>query len=482
MLGGPKPGMTTEVLLRQIDLHDAIESMDCPVLIVDLDRERVLDVNEQACGLYGISRPELVGSPLRDISSDFIHSAAVLRAKLRTSRFYSFATRRKRRDGRELHLKVHAGLLDTDDGAVVLCVNYDITDQVHLSQQLEAAATDWQMTLDAIDEGVVVVDEQLVIQRANRAAHGLATAAYLVGTRLDSLPPCEPWTHTTRLAAQVLDDRTPMSMQITDPATQKTWDLSATLVPGGMPHAVVAMKDISNIVTLEASVRRNERVAEMGHLVGAVAHEVRNPLFVISATSDALQARLGAGDSVVAAHLNNLREQVDRLSALMHDLLEYGKPPQLSISVSPLDTAIAEAVTNVAPLAAADAVRILNEFPAGLGSILMDRARLARAVQNLLENAIHHTPVGGVVGIRGGIVNHSMRCWIWCAVEDSGPGFGAVEPSRVFEPFFSKRPGGTGLGLSIVQRTIELHGGRIIAANGEAGGARMTIELPRVEQ
>jgi signal transduction histidine kinase len=112
----------------------------------------------------------------------------------------------------------------------------------------------------------------------------------------------------------------------------------------------------------------------------------------------------------------------------------------------------------------------------------MDRARLSRAIQNLLENAIHHTPAGGMVRIGGGTVHHSMRTWIWCSIEDSGTGFGAVDPSHVFEPFFTKRAGGTGLGLSIVQRTIEIHGGRISAGNGELGGARMSIELPRMQE
>src|SRR5207247_17485 len=85
--------------------------------------------------------------------------------------------------------------------------------------------------------------------------------------------------HTTVLAEGI-----PIARQKTDPAAQQTGDLSATMASGGAPHVVVAMKDITDIVTLEASARRNERVAEMGHLVGAVAHEVRNPLFVISAS------------------------------------------------------------------------------------------------------------------------------------------------------------------------------------------------------
>ena len=177
----------------------------------------------------------------------------------------------------------------------------------------------------------------------------------------------------------------------------------------------------------------------------------------------------------------NLDEQIGRLSALMHDLLEYGKPPELHITVAPLEAATLDAIIHTAQRAQNEGIAVDNQFPAGLGSVLMDHARLSRALGNLLENAIHHSPSGSRVVIRGGKSVRAAHTWIWCSIEDAGPGFGGSDPSKIFEPFFSKRPGGTGLGLSIVQRTIEAHGGRITAGNAEGGGARMTIELPRLE-
>lgn len=474
---------TTESLLGELRLRQLIESIDDAVLLIDLDDERVVDVNEHACSLYAMSRAELAGAPLQAVSDDFARWAPIVRAKLRETRFFRFDTIRRRRDGAEISLKVQTSRLDAGERMMILSIHQDITPEVRMRQQLEVAAAEWQLTFDAIDEAVLLVDDGGIIQRANRSARALAGSAHeLIGARLADLPQREPWIRAARLAAHVLAERTPMSMQTTDCATQQTWDLSAAIVSSGTARAVVAMKDISDIVTLEASARRNERIAEMGHLVGAVAHEVRNPLFVISASFDALQARLGNTDPIIGAHVKNLREQIDRLSALMHDLLEYGKPPDMHITIAPLDVAISDALARVAPLAMADSNVIINEFPRHLGPVLMDRGRMARAIQNLLENAIHHSPSSGTVGIRGGTIEHSSRTWIWCSIEDSGPGFGAVDPARVFEPFFSKRLGGTGLGLSIVQRTIEMHGGRIVASNSEMGGARMTFELPLAEE
>lgn len=468
--------------MRPDQLRQVIEGILDAVLVLDLDDERVIDVNERACALYGIPREDFAGARLKTVSEVLARWVPRIRENLLAEGFHSFATTRKGRDGEEIALQIHTAIVDTSDHLIVLSVNRDISDDLRMRQQLELAAADWQLTFDAIEECLVVVDEAGVVKRANRSARALAysvTDALLIGARIDSLSEREPWKRGARLAAYVTAERTPASTQTTDPATQKTWDLSATLIPGGAPHVVLAMKEITDIVGLEASLRRNEQVAEMGHLVGAVAHEVRNPLFAISATFDALEARLDPPDPVIAAHLRNLHEQIDRLSALMHDLLEYGKPPELNITVAPLEAVIDDALSRLSNQVAGDSVSIVNEFPPGLGKILMDHARLSRAVQNLLQNAVHHTAGRGDVRIRGGVAEHSMRTWIWCSIEDAGPGFTGIDSSRVFEPFFSKRLGGTGLGLSIVQRTVEIHGGRIFAENGEGGGGRMTIELPR---
>jgi signal transduction histidine kinase len=108
----------------------------------------------------------------------------------------------------------------------------------------------------------------------------------------------------------------------------------------------------------------------------------------------------------------------------------------------------------------------------------MDRTRLVRVFENLLENAIQHSPAGGEVAVEAAAATAGGRDGIECAVCDSGPGFQAEELGRVFDPFFTRRRGGTGLGLSIVQRIVDEHGGRVGAGNRAEGGAILTVWLP----
>lgn len=228
---------------------------------------------------------------------------------------------------------------------------------------------------------------------------------------------------------------------------------------------------------LQASLRRSETMSAMGALVAGVAHEVRNPLFGISSILDAMDARLGAREEY-QRYVSVLRGQLDRLAELMRELLEYGRPQSLELSPGSTEDVVALAVDSCRPLAERSEVKLVNDVRRGFAPVAMDRRRLLQVFQNLIENAIQHSPRHGVVGVEAEETREDGLRWIACAVKDSGPGFRSEELARIFEPFFSRRRGGTGLGLSIVQRIVEEHGGRISVANRPEGGAVMTVRLP----
>lgn len=232
---------------------------------------------------------------------------------------------------------------------------------------------------------------------------------------------------------------------------------------------------------LEASLRRAETWSALGALLAGVIHQVRNPLFGISSIVDAMETRFGDRDEY-RQYVDHLRVQVTRVTALLQELLEYAKPTNQERAPTPLLEVLGEAVRACQPLAERVGAELELRLPAELGLLAADRACLVRAFECLVENALHHSPPGGVVRIEAELVGDELQPWVECRVTDDGPGFRAEDLPHVFEPFFSRRPGGTGLGLAIAHRIAVDHGGEVNAANGVDGGAQITVRLPLLAQ
>jgi signal transduction histidine kinase len=135
------------------------------------------------------------------------------------------------------------------------------------------------------------------------------------------------------------------------------------------------------------------------------------------------------------------------------------------------------AVAECTALARQHAITIRTPCGAAEAQVAMN-PRLVRAFQNLLQNAIQVAPEGSAVTLESDVVVVDAQPWVECTVRDHGPGIGADDLPRLFEPFFSRRRGGTGLGLAIVHRIVEEHRGEITAANHPDGGALFTVRLP----
>lgn len=265
----------------------------------------------------------------------------------------------------------------------------------------------------------------------------------------------------------------------------RTFSLAAeSYESGGRTHAVWIARDVSERVEaeraqqrLQEELRRARTMEAMGTLVAGVAHEVRNPLFSISATVDGVEAILrGAGD--FSEHAARLRQQVDRLTRLMRDLLDYGRPAQLQRSPTRLDSILERAVRSCAPLARDRGVNVDVRVAGDVPLLDVDAPRLEQAFENLLANALQHSPTGATVVMSAVLVaDEGPR--VRCTVEDHGPGVPPAQRATIFEPFVSHRKGGTGLGLPIVQRVAEAHGGGVAVEGRENGsGCRFTLWLP----
>ena len=359
--------------------------------------------------------------------------------------------------------------------------------QAVLNEMLRTASTEWRLTFDALTHPLLLIDLDGRVVRLNRAARDLAGVEYedAVDHPVSILGDSQPWRAIRELLAEVASTGAESSVRTRDDQG-RSWDLSISPVitsPQGQRGVVVVARDITDLVRLQESLRRSETMSAMGALVAGVAHEVRNPLFGISATLDAFESRFGSKKDF-RRYFDVLQGEVRRLSELMHQLLEYGKPARLDLAQVPADEILALACAACGPLAERAGVTVVPEAAGVAGelpAVQVDRGRISQVFLNLLENAIQHSPRGGSVAVRAeraAGAGDGDREGVVFVVEDSGPGFLPGDLHHVFEPFFTRRRGGTGLGLSIVQRIVEQHGGEVVAANRPGGGACMKVFLP----
>lgn len=245
----------------------------------------------------------------------------------------------------------------------------------------------------------------------------------------------------------------------------------------GERMTILVTRDITQRKEMEQALRRSERMSAMGALVGGVAHEVRNPLFGISAILDAFKEELRHPELVELD--SGLRQQVSRLTHLMTELLEFGRPVAVNLTAGSLHDLVAEVVVSRSRAAGEAGVLLRSTVDRSLPPLRMDWSRMRQVFENLVDNALQHAPEVRTVTISAESIVQEGRGWIECRVTDDGTGFRVEDIPRLFEPFFTRRAGGTGLGLPIVQRIVEEHSGRVNASNGAGGGAIITMRLPQ---
>jgi PAS domain S-box-containing protein len=358
----------------------------------------------------------------------------------------------------------------------------DITERKQVELALQQSAIEWRQTFNAIDFPVLIVDLEGRITRSNEAAeHSVgAEEGELVGQSVAGLGTGQPWKTAAEWLERIREIGFPVSQEVTDETTGKTWSLALFLVHefgSRGARAILIAQDITKKTELEASLRQSKMMSLLGSVVAGVAHEVRNPLFAISAILDTFETRF-FDRTEYQRYTSVLRSEIERLTVLMEELLEYGKPFRGDVYPASVEEMISRSIRACLPAAEAAHVTLVNNVTQGLPRIMVDRRRLSRVFINLIGNAIQHSPSDGRVTVEAYLGSDGNQEWIECAIKDLGPGIQDEDLPNIFEPFFTKRRGGTGLGLAIAQKTMEEHGGKLLAGNNPEGGACMIARFP----
>jgi PAS domain S-box-containing protein len=255
---------------------------------------------------------------------------------------------------------------------------------------------------------------------------------------------------------------------------------------GDLRGALAVLRDLSRLKALEAEVRRGERLAALGQMALALAHEIRNPLGAIRGVGQLLGGELGAGP--YREHLEVMLGEIDRVNRVMEALLDLGRPMRFAFAPVNLHELLERVCLLAEPAARAQTVQLVRRYDPSLPPLWADTDRLTQVFQNLVQNGVEAMPGGGRLTLTTRLsldpvyakvdVGGGPRPLVEVLVGDEGEGIPDELRDRVFDPFVTTKPRGLGLGLAIAHRIVEEHRGAVRVQSTPGKGTTFSVYLP----
>ena len=257
---------------------------------------------------------------------------------------------------------------------------------------------------------------------------------------------------------------------------------------GHLVGATLFFKDLTRVEQIEERERLRDRLAALGEMAAAIAHEVKNPLASIEVMAGVLRRQLSDREEALET-LGDIIKEAKMANAIVVEVLEFVRPIQLQVERALLDEILKDSITLAEGKMRRGAVSIDTTIDTDVPELLADPHQLRQLFSNLLANAFEALGGEGHVDIRvamlpgdddanGGVDPQPPQVVV--EVRDSGPGMGPDDLERIFSPFFTTKPQGTGLGLAIVRKVVDAHEGHIDAVSAPGRGATFRVTLPVV--
>jgi PAS domain S-box-containing protein len=478
------------LLLRA--LQEAADHLTLGLVVLRVtEPERVLYVNEGAATIFGRPRAELEGA------SPFILFAPELVDKEReriaargrgAAPPIVFETVINRPDGTRVPLELAVSRVVTPGDTLTVSFIRDISARLEAVATLRRSEERFRSVVEGAPDGVVILQRGRIAFLNELAAtlFGLPNREAGLGTLVtEHLVPEDAAVAADRIGRMIASGASFDPMEYRPRANpERIVEIKSILIEReGEPAVLAFARDVSARKRIEQELVRADRLASIGMMSAAVAHEINNPLayaqLCLQFLERELPGLLGDKREWAIEQLRNASHGIDRVATIVRDLRSFARPDSGEVGRVDVIACIEQAIKLVDNEVRhrAQLVREFHDVPA----VHANGSRLEQVFVNVLVNAAHAIPAGDVSNHEIRVTVRSRDNTIAVAVRDSGPGVPPELRDRVFEPFFSTKAVGvgTGLGLAVCRSIVEQLGGRIeLDSAGERGGAVVTITLP----
>jgi two-component system NtrC family sensor kinase len=345
-----------------------------------------------------------------------------------------------------------------------------------LLMALSQGKHEWEQTVDAIADGICVLDADGTIRRANRRFCALADIPVTeVAGRpwITLIPPT--WASSFQ---QVISDPGTAAVELR--AGDRIFQVSALhLQEAGTASVVLVVADQTEKRRLQDQLIQSEKMSAIGQLIAGVAHDLNNPLASVVGFADYLVETIDSVPAGLIEPLRAIQQEAERAANIVKNLLTFARKQERRREVKSIREILASTLLLLRNQLMAAKIEAEVDVAPGVPDVCVDANQIQQVFMNLVTNAsqaIQGSGVGGRIIIRA----VPWLDGIAVTVEDDGPGVPPALAERVFEPFFTSKPTGegTGLGLSICQGIVKEHGGRLSLVPTSRRGAVFQVELP----
>jgi PAS domain S-box-containing protein len=304
-----------------------------------------------------------------------------------------------------------------------------------------------------------------------------APSAHFLGKRVTEIFPFgHPLHEALRLEGDELSE-TASETELETPEGNKRVGVMVQMIQGAGERmgALVTLRDLDSLENINTQLQVSERLAAVGRITAGVAHEVKNPLNSMRLWLENLKESLPEQTEMEARQaVSVLDAEIDRLDAVVKRFLDFSRPMDVRLEATQLADLLREVLEVAGPQLTKANVQVARLLPIDVPEVFVDRALLKQAVLNLVLNAVDAMPNGGQLQLtlsrRGEMAE--------ITVGDTGKGIPTEHRQKVFQLFFTTRPGGSGIGLASTFRIVQLHNGSIDFTSEVGRGTTFRIELP----
>ncbi len=337
----------------------------------------------------------------------------------------------------------------------------------HTNQQLEERKNFIESVIANIQSGIIVTDPDFSVNLVNPYARNVMFSNFPKPEGRSLSLVC-PEIYSSLSKGFESDE---LSIAYDTHIGYKCFDIR--LSDGSLRGYIITFIDLTEIIKTRHEMRTKERLATMGEVVARVAHEMRNPLFGITAAAQILsmEIRLTPPQKEL---MNSLFHEAKRMNKLVEDLLDCSKEVKLNIKQVDLVKLINESIGFNEVFLLEKRLTVERSLPNHEVLYDADPERLKQVVLNLFKNSIDASHVGGKINVSLDLTDSIISI----AVRDSGDGVSTEIMDKIFDVFFTTKKNGTGLGLYICRKVIDAHGGILSMSNNNDCGVTFTVTLP----